>query len=261
MTLASHIHICADAESLAQYACKWLVQRYQEFASQANDDGSRRFRVALSGGSTPKRLYQLLSELPAGTMDWQDVILIWGDERNVPPDHADSNFRMVREQLLDHIDIPAENVLGVPEPGGDAASAAAAYEKLLMPLAGDEGLPVIDCVLLGIGDDVHTASLFPETKALDITDRLVVENWVEKLDTWRITLTSPVINAAKHVAFLIAGAGKESALKTIWHGPHNPSLYPSQLVQPRPGDLWFLVDEAAVGSTDAPDGVAFQRVS
>ncbi|MEM8734726.1 MAG: 6-phosphogluconolactonase [Planctomycetota bacterium] len=246
---ANQIRIAQDAEHLAQATCQWIVQLYQE------RDPSGKFSIALSGGSTPRRLYQLLGQLPEGTIDWSDVLLIWGDERNVAPDHADSNFRMVREAMLDTISIPQENILAVPNPGGPAAEAATAYEATLAALPKSaEGQPIIDCVLLGIGDDVHTASLFPHTKALSEMDRVVVENWVEKLDCWRITLTAPAINAARNVAFLIAGEGKREALNSLWNAERNIAEYPSQLIQPDQGILWFLVDEAAVDTLDQPAG-------
>lgn len=243
----SQVHVCSDAEALAKHACSWLVDLINARTEES-------FTLALSGGSTPKRLYQLLSELPEGTVPWSSVKLIWGDERNVAPDDAESNFRMVKESLLDHVDIPEENVIAVPDPGGAPESAAEKYATALDKFCGPDGVPVIDCVLLGMGDDVHTASLFPETQALDVTDRWVTENWVAKLNTWRITLTTPVLNAAKNVAFLIAGSGKVEALNTLWHGAREPHKYPSQLVSPRSGSLFYLVDEAALGSHAIPSG-------
>ncbi|MFN3190047.1 MAG: 6-phosphogluconolactonase [Aureliella sp.] len=248
MNKAPKIRIAKDAEHLAQSACQWLLERYQ-----ARRAGSK-FSIALSGGSTPKRLYQLLGQLAPGTIDWSEVLLLWGDERNVAADHSDSNFRMVREAMLDSISIPQENILAVPNPGGPAAEAASAYESLLSTLPkSDSGQPIIDCNLLGIGDDVHTASLFPHTKALTETERVVVENWVEKMDCWRITLTAPAINASRNVAFLIAGDKKSDALNALWNADRDTKLYPSQLIQPTSGQLWFLVDEAAVQSIELPN--------
>lgn len=257
------VHVCQDAESLAQHACDWLLRRIQSHCSASSEP----FSLALSGGSTPKRLYELLAALPEGAIDWRRVVLVWGDERNVSVDHADSNFRMVKEALLNRISIPAENVLAVPAPGGDPAVAASAYEALLqsrLPARlqsrsgaanGVERTPALDCVLLGMGDDVHTASLFPGTTALEEQQRLVVENFVEKLDCWRITLTAPFINAAKDVVFLVAGESKQLALQTLWHAPVDVQQFPSQLIRPESGGLWFMVDQAAVASTQPPEAM------
>ncbi|MEM7479348.1 MAG: 6-phosphogluconolactonase [Planctomycetota bacterium] len=220
---------------------------------------SRPFVLALAGGSTPKRLYQLLAELPEGTINWSKVVLLWGDERNVPSDSEQSNFRMVRENLLDHVEIPADNILAVPDPGGEAKTAAAEYDALLRAKIVDEyGSVNLDCALLGMGDDVHTASLFPGTTALAETEKLVVENWVEKLDCWRITLTAPTLNAASSVLFLIAGNAKQQALHLLWHGERDAQRYPSQLIQPASGELRFMLDEAAVGENRPPDGATLE---
>lgn len=219
--------------------------------------------LALAGGSTPKRLYQMLAELPSDAINWQRLILIWGDERNVAADDAQSNFHMVQESLLRHIPIPAENVLAVPNPGGSAEAAADAYDLLLrdrLHQSKTRGFPKMQCVLLGMGDDVHTASLFPGTNAIAEKSRLAVANQVPKLDAWRITLTAPMINAAQHVAFLINGSGKQDALAALWHAPHNPQLYPAQLIRPKNGQLWYLLDKPAIGNTPLPESVMVQII-
>lgn len=249
------IHIEPDAESLATFARDWLVERIAERHAASS---TAQFRLALSGGSTPKRLYQLLAELPAGHIDWHRVLLVWGDERTVLADHSDSNYRMVRESLLQHIDIPSENVLAVPEPGGDPQVAAAKYEALLrehLQPTNAAGFPSLDCVLLGMGEDVHTASLFPGTRALQESSRWVVENHVPQLNTWRLTLTAPLINSASRVVFLLSGSGKQPALEKLWRASHNPQQYPAQLIRPAAGELWFLADQAAVGQVATPDAV------
>jgi 6-phosphogluconolactonase len=248
------LHVCQDAEALAASARDWLVRLAQQhFATSQH-----LFSIALSGGSTPKRLYELLVELPPGTIDWQRVLLLWGDERNVPLDHPDSNYRMVKESLLDHIPIPANHVLNVPRAGSSALEVAAGYEQLLRDrLPSFSGMPaVIDCVLLGIGDDVHTASLFPETHALKERGRWVVANFVPKLDSWRITMTAPLINAGRNVAFLISGSGKREALFKLWHAPLDPDQLPAQLVRPTHGQLQFFVDRAALSGTSVPETIA-----
>lgn len=250
------IHIEADAESLATFTRDWLVEL---MAARHAALPTAKFSLALSGGSTPKRLYQLLAQLPAGSVDWQRVLLIWGDERHVPADHADSNYRMVNENLIEHIDIPSENVLAVPDPGGEPREVAERYEKLLRSRLETSslevswgGFPVLDCVLLGMGEDVHTASLFPNTAALRESVRWVVENHVSQLNTWRFTLTAPLINQATDVAFLLSGSGKQQALEKLWHAPYQPELYPSQLIRPKTGRLSFFVDRAAVEQVTLP---------
>lgn len=247
------IHMESDAEALATFARDWLVER---MAERHASSPTAQFSLALSGGSTPKRLYQLLAELPAGRVDWHRVLLVWGDERTVAAEHSDSNYRMVRESLLEHIDIPSENVLAVPQPAGDPKLAAENYEALLrerLQPINTAGFPALDCVLLGMGEDVHTASLFPGTRALHESSRWVVENHVPQLDSWRITLTAPMINSAARVAFLLSGSGKQPALEKLWHASHEPEQYPSQLIRPTTGDLWFLADRAAIAQVRTPD--------
>jgi 6-phosphogluconolactonase len=246
--------VARDVSELAARAEQWLIELIRDHQA-AN---SKPFSLALAGGSTPKALYQRLAASSKNSgIDWSRVLFLWGDERNVPADHADSNYRMVRESLLDKLEIDGQNTVRIPTEGGDEAQvsqAALQYENELqrrLPLNSD-GMGVIDCVLLGMGDDVHTASLFPETAALRETSRWVVANYVPKLSTWRVTLTAPLINAAKQVAFFIAGSSKGPALNTLWHGPHQPELYPSQMIQPRPGELTFFVDKPAIENLSVP---------
>lgn len=258
--MRDQVHVCQDAESLAAHARYWLVDQIARH--HANPEADAPFSLALPGGSTPKRLYEFLSELPAGTVDWRRVVLLWGDERNVPRGHADSNFRLVKESLLDHIDIPAENVLAVPDPGGDPAVAAQKYEQLLKEAIPGRArkFPRLDCVLLGMGDDVHTASLFPGTAALREKSRLVVANEVPQLNGARITLTAPMINAARQVAFLMSGAGKSEALSILWHAPFDSNQFPAQLIRPTDGGLTFLLDKAAMGDIPLPESVMVQLI-
>lgn len=198
-------------------ATEWIASRI--VAKQA--DGTSVFRLSLCGGSTPKSIYAALAE--RSDIDWDRVLLTFGDERCVPPDHADSNYRMVKESLLDPGQVPASSAMrmaGEMEP----EEAAARYDgqlKKLAQLAGEERF-VHDLVLLGMGDDGHTASLFPETKALDESERNAVANFVPKFDTWRLTLTYPVINAAKEVAFLVNGEKKRPVVDEVLAGgsPH-----------------------------------------
>lgn len=245
---------------MAVHSRNWLVDRVGRH--QADPEIKTPFSLALAGGSTPMRLYELLSELPVGAIDWNRVLLLWGDERNVPADHADSNYRMVKESLLDRIAIPAENVLPVPESGGNPQDAAEAYERVLRERVQvrHRKLPRIDCVLLGLGNDVHTASLFPGTQAIEEKSRLVVANEVPKLKSTRITFTAPLINAARNVVYLLSGAGKSEALSILWHAPFSPEQFPAQLIHPVEGTLTFLVDKDVMGDIPLPETVMVQLI-
>jgi len=207
-----------------------------------------RFTVALSGGSTPKALYSLLAASHAG-FAWNRVFLFFGDERHVPPTDPDSNYRMVNESLLTKIAIPAENVFRVPAENPDATAAASDYEAQLrrfFELKPGE-FPRFDLILLGLGPDGHTASLFPDSPALDEQSRLVVANWVAKFNAYRITFTFPVLNRAAEVMFLASGADKANMLHQVMEGKSTPPL-PSQRVQPSDGKLLWLLDEAAAAN-------------
>jgi 6-phosphogluconolactonase len=230
-----------DAESLARAA----AARVAELARESTEARGR-FTLALSGGSTPRRVYELLAGGEfRDNIDWPNVHVFFGDERMVPPDHAESNYRMASEALLSRVPVPTENVHRI-DGVGDAAANASAYEREMRGLFGDAVWPRLDLVLLGMGDDGHTASLFPGTVALS-EDRLwVAPNWVEKLGAWRVTLTAPAINAARHVAFLVTGKGKAERLREVLKGDRDPSRLPSQLIRPHDGTLeWFVERDAA----------------
>lgn len=232
----------------------------RQFASLAEEAVRQRgrFCVALSGGSTPRALHERLAgpEVPGPPIAWDHVHLFWGDERYVPPNHPDSNYRMARETLLDRVPIPPAQVYPIPTSYADPAEAAAAYEQTLRTAFGLPygQWPRFDLILLGLGPDAHTASLFPGTAALHEGQRLVAANWVEKLHAWRITLTPPVLNHAAHVLFLVSGAEKTGALRAVWHGARDPERFPAQLVRPAAGDLVWLIDEAAQDGVPLPDG-------
>ncbi|HKH11270.1 MAG TPA: 6-phosphogluconolactonase [Rubrobacter sp.] len=198
------------------------------------------FAVALAGGSTPKATYEVLARDHADTVDWPSVHVFFGDERPVPPEHEDSNYRMAGEALLDHVPVGSVHRMRGELPPEEAASS---YEEELRVFFGEDP-PVLDLVMLGIGEDGHTASLFPETSALEVTGRLAVANPVPKLGTTRITLTVPVLNAARDVLMLVAGEGKAEALEEILEGEDDPRAYPAKLVQPSGGPRW-LVDRSA----------------
>jgi 6-phosphogluconolactonase len=236
----SGIQILADADALAEEAARQIVMATQQAIQQEG-----RFSLGLSGGSTPQRLYSLLAASPfADQIDWIKTHVFWGDERCVPPDHPDSNYRMAQEALLAHVPIPAaqiHRIYGEDDPG----EAAQAYEATLRAFFGD-GLPRMDVILLGMGDDGHTASLFPHSAALDAPlDRCVVENLIPTKRVWRITLTAQAINAARQVIFLVSGAEKAERLNQVLHGTYRPHDLPSQLIRPSSGKLLWLVDKEA----------------
>jgi len=203
--------------------------------SAANEAISERgiFSLALSGGNTPKPVFEALAKRP---LDWSKVIVTFGDERCVPPDDEQSNYLMARRTILDAIPIPAENVLRM-KGEIDPATAAKEYEAELRERAGG-GVFRHDLILLGMGPDGHTASLFPGTPALTESERLVVENYVPKMSMWRITFTYPLLDAARHVCFLVNSAGKDAILDEVFSGK---SDYPCAAVAPKDGKLTWLL--------------------
>ncbi|TVM02828.1 MAG: 6-phosphogluconolactonase [Candidatus Brocadia sp. WS118] len=208
------------------------------------------FTVALSGGSTPRGLYlQLACDDYREQVSWPHVHLFWGDERCVPPEHPESNYRMACEALIHRVPIPKENIHRIPAEREDRARAAMEYEQTLKaffhPDAG--AFPRFDLILLGMGDDGHTASLFPFTSALDETSHLVLANYIEKLDVYRFTLTVSAINQAREVMFLISGASKAPVLREVLEGDYQPQRLPAQFIQPVNGRLLFIVDRMAAG--------------
>jgi 6-phosphogluconolactonase len=235
------IIVVDDSAALAEAAAAQFVQTAtRALARQAH------WAVALSGGATPQAAYQRLAAPDlASQVDWARVHFFWGDERCVPPHHAESDYGMARAALLDHIPVPAANIHRL-RGELDPAEAAAAYQA---ELEGFFGLahPRFDLVWLGLGEDGHTASLFPGTAALRETQRYVVANWVEKLNSWRLTLTLAVINQAVQVTFLVSGSRKAQILQAVLHGPYQPEVRPAQLVQLVSGRLVWLVDRDAAG--------------
>jgi len=240
------VRILTNIDAIAKRA----AQDFLQSATQAvSEKGS--FTVALSGGSTPKALYSLLATDAAlrSQLPWDKMYMYFGDERSVGPDHADSNFRMATETMLSKVPIKPEQVFRIKGEYKDTEKAAQEYEQVLRTSfkIADGQFPRFDLVFLGIGNEGHTASLFPGTKALHETKRLAARNWVGKLYTNRITLTAPVINSAARVVFMVTGADKTLALKGILEGPHEPDQLPAQLIQPPNGKLVWLVDTVAGG--------------
>jgi 6-phosphogluconolactonase len=244
MAANRQVEVLADASALTRAAAGVFVD-----AARRAVASSGRFTVALSGGNTPKALYSLLvtdSELRS-QVPWQQVYFFFSDERHVPPDHADSNYRSAHDAMFSNLDLEPGHVFRIKGEAADASQAAAQYEQDLrtfFSLSGPQ-LPRFDLIMLGMGPDGHTASLFPGTKALDEEKRLVAANWIEKFHSYRITMTAPVLNNAASVLFLAHGADKAAALKAVLEGSSEPKLFPSQLVQPRDGTVLWLVDESA----------------
>jgi 6-phosphogluconolactonase len=236
------VHVFADPTALAAGAAEELTRRVLAAVAARS-----RCRIALAGGNTPLLLYRELT-CPAGAdIPWDRVEVFWGDERTVPPENPDSNFGAARDALLSSVPIPAGNVHRMCGEAADPRAAAMEYEEELrrcFGLAGGE-LPRFDVVLLGMGTDGHTASLFPGSATLDEQDQLVTASRVQSLGVWRLTLTLPVLNAAAAVVFLVSGADKAETLARVLDGPYLPRELPAQAVRPESGDLVWLVDAAA----------------
>jgi 6-phosphogluconolactonase len=231
------VEVLPDRPSLMRAAAEQFVGQ-AALATAARG----RFAVALSGGSTPGDLYALLAtEDLARRIDWPHVHVFWGDERCVPPDHPQSNYRMANEKLLSRVPLPAGNIHRI-RGEDDPKRAAAAYEALLRRELGEGGF---DLVLLGMGDNGHTASLFPGLPGVTEPARWVLAQYVEVVSMWRVTMTPVAINAAARVTFLVTGPDKADRLRDVLEGPAQPEVLPSQAIRPAPGELQWLVDAAA----------------
>lgn len=240
--MPQNIFISENLQALSRAAAENFVRLGAEAIEKNN-----RFTLALSGGSTPKMLFQTLaSDEFRLQIDWTKTFFFFGDERCVPPDSAESNYRMARENLFESLNIKPENVFRwqtefVP------AIAAEDYENQLKDFFAlkENEIPRFDLILLGMGADGHTASLFPETGALDETEKLAVANLVEKFASFRLTFTFPLINNAANIIFLIAGAEKAETVKIVLKGEFEPQKFPAQNVKPRSGNLFYFMDKEA----------------
>lgn len=233
------IRVFRDLEGISLAAAKVFA----DAASHAINARSR-FGVALSGGGTPRRLYEILAAKPYHEkIQWKAVHVFWSDERCVPPGDERSNYRMACESLLNHVPIPTGNIHPVHGELPPAESASR-YEAGLRAFFGAEPA-VFDLILLGLGEDAHTASLFPRTPVLAEEERWVAEVYIPKLETNRITLTAPLINHARQVIFLVSGASKAAALHSVLEGAHQPQEFPAQLIRPGERPPLWLVDKAA----------------
>jgi 6-phosphogluconolactonase len=238
------IQIVTDAEALYRAAATEFMHR-----ARGAVEAKGSFTVVLSGGSTPRGFYSLLADDATflNQVPWDRIHFFWGDERPVPPDHIESNYRMTHEVMLSKVPVPPTHVHRIKGENPDARKAAEEYEQVLRNFfqLSTEQLPRFDLVFLGLGSDAHTASLFPCTKALREQKRLVVSNWVGKLCTERVTLTVPVLNHAACVIFLVSGDEKALPLKAVLEGRYEPQQLPAQLIRPDHGELRWLVDQAA----------------
>ena len=240
------IRILSDGAAIAQRAAQEFVQAA---ASAVREKGA--FNVALAGGSTPKALYNLLATDAAlrSEVPWDKMHLFFGDERHVGPEHPDSNFRMASDSMISRAPLKPEQVTRIKGEYPDAEQAALEYEKALRETfkLRDGEYPRFDLLLAGMGNEGHTLSLFPGTKALHANGRVVMRNWVGKLYTERITLTAPVASNAARIMFMVTGADKALALKAVLEGPYEPEQLPAQFLQPKNGRLLWLVDTGAGG--------------
>ena len=248
------VQILPDAAAIARRTAERIIE---SALSAVKERGV--FTISLAGGSTPKTLYTLLATDPAfkSKMPWDKTQFFFGDERHVPPDDSESNFRMANESMLSKLSLKPEQVFRIKAEYEDAEKAAKEYEQTLRSRfkLSDGQLPRFDVLLLGMGDEGHTLSLFPGTKALHDNGRLVVSNWVGKFFTTRITITAPVANNSALAIFMITKADKALALKAVLEGPYEPEQLPSQLIQPKNGKLLWLVDTTAASKLAAGTGV------
>lgn len=241
--MPAELHIYSSPDDLLRAAA-------EEFVKLGNDAVTAKgsFTVALSGGSTPKGMHSLLASDFSAAVPWKKIFFFWGDERHVPPDHADSNYRMAQETLLSKVPVDPAKVFRMHGENPSANTAAIEYEQTITTAFGtqDRDIPRFDLIFLGLGPDGHTASLFPRTAALRAHSRLVVANRVEKLQTDRLTFTLPLINNAANIVFLVSGKDKTSAVESVFDPETAGQDFPAKLVNPPHGRLlWMLTEDAA----------------
>ena len=220
--------IFADPKELALGAAEYFVAQMPE-------------TVALSGGSTPKLMFQILAEQFRDQVEWSRMHFFWSDERHVPPDHPESNYRMANEALLTHVPVSADKIHRIRGENADADDAARDYEHTIVKVTG-ESLPRLDLIFLGLGTDGHTASIFPGSEVLHETKRLVAAPYVEKFKSYRITMTLPLLNNGAAIVFLVSGAEKAEIVKAVLEGEDD---YPAQAVNPFQGELIWMLDKDA----------------
>jgi 6-phosphogluconolactonase len=239
---APKISVAKDKDALIRAAAQvWVDSAKRAIAARGV------WSIALSGGSTPKPLYELMAAPEfRERIDWKKCHFWWGDERYVPHDHPDSNYGMANNAMLSKVPVPRENVHPVPTEIGSPQEVADAYEKAMWQCFGrSSGIPQIDFNLLGLGDNGHTASLFPHTELLYERKRLVAAGYIEEIKTNRITMTVPVLNHARQIVFLVAGANKADVVRDVIYGPRDPERLPAQLIAADSGTLEWLLDAPA----------------
>jgi len=238
------IRILADSAAITRRAADEFVKASSEAVAKSGV-----FNVALAGGSTPKALYSLLADDPAyrAKIAWDKMRVFFGDERHVPPDSSESNFRMASEALFSKGLLKPEQIARIKGEYPDTEKAALEYQLVLRAYfqLKDGEYPRFDLVLLGMGDEGHTLSLFPGTKALHAPGRIVVRNWVGKFYTERITITAETANHGNRIMFMITRADKAPALKAVLEGPYEPEQLPAQFIQPKSGNALWLIDRDA----------------
>lgn len=240
------VRIFTDAHALAQAAADLFIETTRTAISTRGA-----CRVVLAGGSTPQALYALLASAAyRERVAWDKLHIFFGDERCVPPEHTDSNYRKARESLLSHVPVLPENIYRIPAELEPERAAETYEERLLAYFSSQLDTPgstsaQFDLVLLGMGDDGHTASLFPGTPAINETRRWVAAQYVDKLAAWRITLTPALLNRAARILFLVAGSGKSYALQRVIYGSYQPERYPAQVINPSSNHLTWMIDEPA----------------
>src|ERR1700681_4295652 len=237
-----NIEVFKDNDQLAHALAEWITSLIEETLRR-----KEQFSLVLSGGNTPKKLHRLLASSPyKERIDWKKIYVFWGDERAVPLEDERNNARMAFDTLLDKVDIPKEQI-HIMDTGLSPDAAAMQYEEILTEYFGTDILPAktFDLVLLGMGDDGHTLSLFPGTPVIHEEKSWVAGFFLKAQDMYRITLTKNIVNRADHIVFIISGKDKAHALYEVLEGERNPDLYPSQVIIPTQGELHFFIDEAA----------------
>jgi len=235
------IAVYPDANALSQAAAQYVVQVANESIVSHG-----RFTIALSGGSTPRKLFALLANEPyRSQINWALVEVFWADERNVPADDPESNYHLALSTLLRDVPIPTNQIHRAPAEEADREAAAHQYELEIKRVFGTDGIPSFDLIQLGMGPEAHTASLFPHQPSLHETQRLIIPVTVPKPPPPRLTFTPPLINAARHIQFLITGAEKADVLQAVLEGPYQPDEYPAQIVRPQHGEVTWMLDTTA----------------
>ncbi len=240
------LHVCKNYDELSEHIASWMVEYICKILST-----KERFSIALTGGNTPKKLYEILaSDEYKNKIDWSRANVFIGDERFVSFDDERSNAKMIQQTLLDHVAADPAHIHFMQTENMSPETASNSYEEILQHYFNkNNSQSTFDLVLLGMGDDAHTLSLFPDQKdAINEQAKWCTYLWLEQQNMYRLTLTAPIVNASKCIAFLVNGKNKTKALNNVLHQPYNPEEFPSQIIKPANGELHFFVDEPAMGN-------------